>query len=471
LTTRTETTRPRALSLAGLIWLATGSPALVQTDAIATPMVTTTAQASAPDTAPAAAALDLPALIARALAHNPELAAAGFDAAAAAARTQGAGAAGRPRVTLEGGLTRYGDDQRLFGARYNGELGAFGADFLVAEFVLRVPLYTSGRLVAEMRAAELLQASGSQRLARSRSDLAYNVSSLFYAQLAQEKLIGALAQADDALRAQLQRVQALVREGKAATVDALRTEVRLADLRQRTLRERNSLVVLQRALLNLVGERDARAPLALRGMLTAPAADTRAPGELAERALQQRPDVAAARTELQAQQARLDAARAAYGPSLNLLAAAGTRAVFAPSQQPGDTARQDGTWRVGVTFEVPLFDGGRVSARVDEEAARLAAQRERLDRLALQVRLDIETAHAGLSSALERVASAEAALGLARENLHIEQEKYTLGRGTAFDVLDAQSALTDIEALHIRALADARTAAAQLAWALGEDLS
>jgi multidrug efflux system outer membrane protein len=181
--------------------------------------------------------------------------------------------------------------------------------------------------------------------------------------------------------------------------------------------------------------------------------------------------MAAARTELQAQQARVDAARATYGPSLNLLAAAGSRAAFTPSQQPANTARQDSTWRVGVTFEVPLFDGGRVSARVDEEAARLAAQRERLDRLALQVRLDIETAHAGLSSALERVASAEAARGLARENLHIEQEKYTLGRGTAFDVLDAQSALTDIEALHIRALADARTAAAQLAWALGEDLS
>jgi outer membrane protein TolC len=459
-------TRPLALPLAGLLWLSAGGAALAQAPPITAPPV-----AAAPAPATAQAALDLPALIERALAHNPELAAAGFDAAAAAARTRGADAAGKPRITLEGGLTHYGDDQRLFGARFNGELGAFGADFLVAEFVLRVPLYTSGRLVAEMRAAELLQASGSQRLARSRSDLAYNVSSLFYAQLAQERLIAALAQAEDAVQAQLRRVQALVREGKAAAVDALRTEVRLADLRQRTLRERNSLVVLQGALLNLVGERAAGAPLALLGTLTAPAADTREPAALAARALQQRADVAAARTELQAQQARLDAARATYGPSLNLLAAAGSRAVFAPSQQPGNTARQDGTWRVGVTFEVPLFDGGRVSARVDEEAARLAAQRERLDRLALQVRLDIETAHANLASALERVASAEAARGLARENLRIEQEKYTLGRGTAFDVLDAQSALTDIEAVHIRALADARTAAAQLAWALGKDLS
>jgi outer membrane protein TolC len=459
-------TRPLALPLAGLLWLSAGGAALAQAPPITAPPV-----AAAPAPATAQAALDLPALIERALAHNPELAAAGFDAAAAAARTRGADAAGKPRITLEGGLTHYGDDQRLFGARFNGELGAFGADFLVAEFVLRVPLYTSGRLVAEMRAAELLQASGSQRLARSRSDLAYNVSSLFYAQLAQERLIAALAQAEDAVQAQLRRVQALVREGKAAAVDALRTEVRLADLRQRTLRERNSLVVLQGALLNLVGERAAGAPLALLGTLTAPAADTREPAALAARALQQRADVAAARTELQAQQARLDAARATYGPSLNLLAAAGSRAVFAPSQQPGNTARQDGTWRVGVTFEVPLFDGGRVSARVDEEAARLAAQRERLDRLALQVRLDIETAHANLASALERVASAESARGLARENLRIEQEKYTLGRGTAFDVLDAQSALTDIEAVHIRALADARTAAAQLAWALGKDLS
>jgi hypothetical protein len=131
---------------------------------------------------------------------------------------------------------------------------------------------------------------------------------------AQENLIAALTQSGEALQSQLQRVQALVAESKAAKVDALRTEVRLADLRQRALRERNSLVVLQRTLLNLVGGRDASAPLPMRGALTAPAADTRDTAALAERALQQWPDTAAACTDLQdqqAQQAKLDAARAA----------------------------------------------------------------------------------------------------------------------------------------------------------------
>ena len=412
----------------------------------------------------------LPELIAYALAHNPELAAVALDGEAAAARTRGADAARYPRLTVEGGYTNYGDDLRLVAARSNGELGVFGANVATADLVLRVPVYTGGRLAAELRAAELLEVSAGQRLTRSRGDLAYNVSSLYFTQLAQGRLVGALAAARDALQSQLQRVQALVGERKAATVDALRTQVRLADARQRLLREQNNLEVLRRSLLNLLGDRTGDLHVTMADVLDTPAAEPRDPRTLTQLALSRRADIAAARTELQAQNARLDVARAGSSPSVNLLAAAGSRGMLAPAQQPPGTQRQDITYRIGLSFEIPLFDAGRSSARVDEESARLAALRERLDKLSLQVRLDIEIAHAGLSSALERIASADQAIALAGDNLRIEQEKFAVGRGTTFDVLDAQSALTDTQAAQIRALADANIAAAQLAWASGENL-
>jgi outer membrane protein TolC len=119
-------------------------------------------------------------------------------------------------VTVEGGYTYYGDDLRLVAARFNGELGAFGSQILNADLVLRVPLYTGGRLVAELSAAQLLEAASGQRLARSKSDLIFNVSSLYYAQLAQIRLIDALAASRDALAAQLQRLPGAKR-GVAAT--------------------------------------------------------------------------------------------------------------------------------------------------------------------------------------------------------------------------------------------------------------
>ena len=91
-------------------------------------------------------------------------------------------------------------------------------------------------------------------------------------------------------------------------------------------------------------------------------------------------------------------------------------------------------------------------------------------KIQLQIRLEVETAHGSLASALERLASTEKAIDLGAESLRIEQEKYALARGTAQDVLDAQSALLDAQTNRIRALAEANAAAAQLVLATGEKL-
>jgi len=253
-------------------------------------------------------------------------------------------------------------------------------------------------------------------------------------------------------------------------VDALRTEVKLSDLRQRLLREKNTLAVQRQALINLLGAEGPGEDFALAGSLEPPATESRSLDALCASALENRSDARAAQAELDAQGARVAGARGAYWPTVNLVGAVGERSMNDPTQQPRGQQTSNDTWRVGITVEVPLFDGGRTGARVDEETAKLNAQRERLLKLQLQIRLDVETAHGNLASALERLASTRKAIDLAAESLRIEQEKYALARGTAQDVLDAQSGLLDAQTNQIRALADANTAAAQLALATGENL-
>lgn len=458
---------PHALRTAlwpALVGLALGLPPTAQALAAADVPV------AADEQALVSGSLSLPQLIDFALAHNPEIAATTFDGQAAAARAQAARGARLPKVSIEGGYTRYGDDLRLTAARYNGEPGVFGDNILTADLVLRLPLYTGGRLTAEMRAAELLEASVGQRLARSKGDLIFNVSSLYYGQLAQMRLIESLAFSESALAGQLKRVNALIAERKAAKADALRTEVKLADIHQRLLRERNSLAVQRQALLNLMGAGRAGNDFTLVGNLQPPASEARGFETLAASALERRPDARAARTEFESQAARVEAARATYRPTLNLVGAMGNRSMGHPTQHPAGLSSNDDVARIGITFEMPLYDGGRTGARVDEENARLGAQRERLNRLRLQIRLEVETAYSNLASALERLASTDKVIDLATESLRIEQEKYALSRGTAQDVLDAQSALLEAQTNHIRALADANAAAAQLALATGENL-
>jgi len=308
---------------------------------------------------------DLPALIAYALTHNPEVSATAFDGQAASARTRQAQSAELPRISIEGGYALYQPDLRLIAASFNGELGVFGNNILATDLVLRLPLYAGGRLVAEMRAAELLEASTGQRLARSKGDLVYNISSLYFGQLAQMRLIESLDASAATLVSHLDQVNAMIAARKAARVDALRTEVKLADFRQRSLRERNTLAVQQRVLLNLMGAREASADFALAGTLSRPASEYRTTATLGESALEHRPDMIGARAEFDAQKARVEAARAGHRPTINLVAAVGNRSMVQPTQQPSGQPGSDTVSRIGITLEIPLYEGGRTTARVD----------------------------------------------------------------------------------------------------------
>jgi len=101
--------------------------------------------------------LTLQQAIETALANNPEVAARKWDASAAQARRDQAFGARLPRLGVVGGYTRYLDDQRLMAAGQDGEPGLFGQDIVSGDLVLTMPLFTGGRLVNQVRAAELLQ--------------------------------------------------------------------------------------------------------------------------------------------------------------------------------------------------------------------------------------------------------------------------------------------------------------------------
>jgi outer membrane protein TolC len=123
---------------------------------------------------------------------------------------------------------------------------------------------------------------------------------------------------------------------------------------------------------------------------------------------------------------------------------------------------------VGLFVDIPLFEGGQVEARIRDEIARLEAQRERLRKLELQIRLEVETAAGNVNSLRQRITATEKSIEQAKESLDIEREKYELGKSTITDVLDVQGALLEAESTYYRALADHEAAKAQLRLATGE---
>ena len=408
-----------------------------------------------------------------ALSSNPEVAATGYDAAAAQARKEGAWGAMLPSLSAQGAYTRYLDDQRLVPARYNGEVGTFSDTIYSGDLVVKMPLFAGGRLINEARAAKRLSQAAEHRLARTREELVFNVTSVFYGILAQERLIESLSFSREALDSHLKRVNDLIAAQKAAKVDRLRTEVRLADVRQKIVTEQNSLTIQKQLLTNLMGVETTSRTLELQGELDESTTNSLSLEEGVAAAFANRPDYLAVRKEPEAQAKRVDVARAGHAPTVNLFGPYGGRWAADPTAQldsegnvmSGDDSEDIGS--VGIGMEISLFQGGRIAARVKKERAKLAAAQERFHKLELQMRLEVETAFLNLDSASERVQTLRKSVEQAEESLRIERQKYDLGKGAIVDVLDTQAALLDAQTNYYRALADVQVARAQIELATG----
>jgi len=469
--------RPRvnwAMALAAGAWafIAAGCMTMRPTDPYA-PMPRALEVAGAQGEAPARGTrvsngpLTLAQCVAIALANNPEVAARERAVETATAERDLAAAERWPSVHALAGYQHHINDQRVLPPTKAMEEGAYSDDLLAADLVVTMPLYTGGRLTNEMLAAELLRRAAGHRLARTRRELVFDVSSTFFSILGQRRVIESLEFSRKALEEHRRRVQNLLAVQKAARVDLLRTEVRLADLAQRLVRERNILAIEHRVLANLMGLKQPVGQVAISGKLELVPIEADVARSVAK-ALGQRADYLAARAALEAQAKRVDAARGERLPSVSAVGSYGLRAGAHWLVPQTSRDERGDVGYLGVEVDVPVFESGRIDARVRRERARMAEVQEVVRAQELRVRLDVERAVLNVNSARERILATEKAIEEAKESLRIEREKYELGRGSITDVLDAQSALLDAQTAYYRALADYNTAVAELRLAVGE---
>jgi outer membrane protein len=129
--------------------------------------------------------------------------------------------------------------------------------------------------------------------------------------------------------------------------------------------------------------------------------------------------------------------------------------------------------RVGagfIGFEWDLGTDTRREARIAE--ARVAADRNRLriERELRELEQAVRSAHRAVAERLGALATAEAAVGQAEENLRIRQQQFDVGRATSEDVLDAEALLAAQRATLASALYQAQTRRAELQRLMGQSL-
>lgn len=174
------------------------------------------------------------------------------------------------------------------------------------------------------------------------------------------------------------------------------------------------------------------------GALEPPAALPALPGDvpagLPSDLLAQRPDIRAAERRLAAADSRLSADRRALYPSLSLTGSSGIATRTLRSLLDGDFS----VWSLAGSITQPIFQGGRLRARVDVADARVREALEDYASLALSAFGEVETALDAQVQLRERAERQVDATEQARAARDLAEQRYGAGIDTILSVLDAQ---------------------------------
>ena len=177
---------------------------------------------------------------------------------------------------------------------------------------------------------------------------------------------------------------------------------------------------------------------------------------LIARAVQARPDLAAAQAEFDASRAQISVARANRLPSL-VLNGTGGRTYTSSLPQGGNN------YTVSLGLQIPLFAGfSRIYAQ--RQAVALAdAAGARADALGQQVVFEVFSSYHALQTAARLVRTSNDLLASAEQSSEVALGRYRAGVGSVLDLLSAQSALANARAQQVLARLDWNTSLAQLA--------
>lgn len=388
--------------------------------------------------------------IALALAQHPVIRAAEGGRAAADARVPQAFSGFLPRVDADAGARRQ-----------QGFQSSIDRFFTVSNYSTSVTLtqrlYDFGKTGARVDEARANARASEDELERVRQEVALNVKLAYYGLLEAQRLVRVAEAAVERAELNLKSARGFFEVGIVPKSDVTRAEVELANARVGFIRARNAVRLAETTLANALGIAPPT-PIEVQDILAYEpfVAD---PAQLLTEAFRARPEIRRAQAQVDAARFQLRQATADFLPDLNGNASYGATSNDFPLRE---------VWQLGFTFSWNLFSGFLTQARVKETRANLDAVRADLDTLELQVRLEVDRAWLALLEAEERISATAKGVESAQELLRLAQGRYAAGVGTILELADAQVAVTDAEADHIRALTDHKTSRAQLERAIGQ---
>jgi cobalt-zinc-cadmium efflux system outer membrane protein len=345
-------------------------------------------------------------------------------------------------------------------APYNPVLEtAPGVGFTNGNALLSQRLDLTGKRSAEGRVAAGERAAAVADLAGARLRVAGEVRLAYY-DLARARAVEAAAtESHDLTRSLLSAVRRRIEIGEAPAVQAIRAEIEVARAEQEQTRARGDAASRAKALNRLLGY-PLDSPLMLSEGLEVPAPPPAA-AQLVETALDQRPEVSAARSLVEAQRGHVEVARSLRRPDLFAELAS---EVWSLDRDPFRSRNLGFQLRLSM----PLFDRGRIRTSVEGARAGVREREAEVEQVRRTLALEVERAAADLATAREVALNYQRTiLPRSQELLKSIRSGFDLGLTSFLEVLEAQRVVRQTQTEYLDSLYEALRAQINLDRALG----
>ncbi len=324
-----------------------------------------------------------------------------------------------------------------------------------------MPLYTGGMISGRIAQAKLAATAADHSAARARQQVGYDVATSWLDLAKAREYHELLQRARETTRAHVQLAQDYHETGFIVSSEVLRAQVYLAEMDELVTRAGSGAELALAALnFNLGLPQDREHDL---GMLPEmPVADPSVESCLLM-AVENRHDLLGARLMQKAGEREEDVAAAAFLPTIGVQ---GNYDAW-DDQILGLEAT---SWSVKGVVSINLFSGGSDRAKMQHARAMARSYAEDVSRFEEGVQLQVKQAHANFNAAQLRLDAAQAALEAGRENLRVVEERFRQGVSQMIDLLDAETALRELEVRELVARHDTYREAFALRHAAGLSL-
>jgi len=332
---------------------------------------------------------------------------------------------------------------------------------------LTVPIYSGGAVKNAVRAAEETVEAGQADLRATESAIFSQVVAAYMDVMRNEAVVGLSRNQVEVLSVNLEATQDRFEIGDLTRTDIAQSQSRLA-LAQSDLRSSEAnLIAARETYIQLVGE----APTNLQSPPPLPNLPETATSAVAT-ALENNPDLIAARNRADAAGFEIEVAGAGRLPTVNIFSGAeyrdfyGTLGSGTPVAGTG-FSQSETTAQVGVQVNIPIFQGGRPAALQRRATAQATAALEQVIAAERDVIAQTRAAFSSYLASLAIIESGQVAVAAAELSLEGTRAENSIGNRTVLDVLNAEQELVSARVQLVTARRNAYVAGFSLLAAMG----